>query len=553
MTKSWGGVKYLTVKKGEVSGVFLPEIRLVLPNKIILLNRGKGAVMKKTDKKGFTIVELVIVIAVVAILAAVLIPTFVNVVKKANVSNDTALVKNINTTLATEEVEDGKPATMYDALKMAENGGFDVSKLTPRSSGEIVWDEETNRFALIDGNKTVFAENGKTITESSKIWKFVSADNLSENTGYGSYITGAGEIETLTVSAGIDVGNNTVKTLNYENTGSGQTVTIRTNGGALVVDAVSDTVNHYGEVDSVNIKAVAENSYHEHGTVNGDVIVTKGHVSLESSAVVGTIKVAETAVANEVKVSNNSDKAIVVVDSDNKLSSDSDIGSSSVSVTDKDAVAIIGNVSYNNLKEAFAAAKDGDTVKLIADYRMTKENTSDTVDDRLMIKSKITFDFGEYKIIGFTEMGSNNTNFTAIIVCADSTFVAGKNGGIISDDVSNGGGYGINIINSAKLTIKSGTYLGGGTAVQVQEGTLEILGGKFLAHPYDKPYGYKFIINAIDDAYKDGTAIIKIYGGSFYKFDPADSESENPHASFLSEGYTTEKSADEWYTVVPNK
>ena len=56
--------------------------------------------MKKVNKKGFTIVELVIVIAVVAILAAVLIPTFVSVVNKANVSNDTALVKNINITLA---------------------------------------------------------------------------------------------------------------------------------------------------------------------------------------------------------------------------------------------------------------------------------------------------------------------------------------------------------------------------------------------------------------------------------------------------------------------
>lgn len=40
--------------------------------------------MKKNNKKGFTIVELVIVIAVIAILAAVLIPTFSGVVNKAN-------------------------------------------------------------------------------------------------------------------------------------------------------------------------------------------------------------------------------------------------------------------------------------------------------------------------------------------------------------------------------------------------------------------------------------------------------------------------------------
>jgi type IV pilus assembly protein PilA len=39
--------------------------------------------MKKNNRKGFTIVELVIVIAVIAILAAVLIPTFGGIVKKA--------------------------------------------------------------------------------------------------------------------------------------------------------------------------------------------------------------------------------------------------------------------------------------------------------------------------------------------------------------------------------------------------------------------------------------------------------------------------------------
>ena len=41
---------------------------------------------KKNNRKGFTIVELVIVIAVIAILAAVLIPTFAGMVEKANES-----------------------------------------------------------------------------------------------------------------------------------------------------------------------------------------------------------------------------------------------------------------------------------------------------------------------------------------------------------------------------------------------------------------------------------------------------------------------------------
>ena len=42
--------------------------------------------MKRNNKKGFTITELVIVIAVIAILAAVLIPTFSGVIDKAKKS-----------------------------------------------------------------------------------------------------------------------------------------------------------------------------------------------------------------------------------------------------------------------------------------------------------------------------------------------------------------------------------------------------------------------------------------------------------------------------------
>lgn len=42
--------------------------------------------IRKSKKKGFTLVELVIVIAVIAILAGVMIATFSNVVEKANAS-----------------------------------------------------------------------------------------------------------------------------------------------------------------------------------------------------------------------------------------------------------------------------------------------------------------------------------------------------------------------------------------------------------------------------------------------------------------------------------
>ena len=60
---------------------------------------------RKNGRKAFTIVELVIVIAVIAILAAVLIPTFSNIIKRSQISADTQLCRNLNTvlTMATSE------------------------------------------------------------------------------------------------------------------------------------------------------------------------------------------------------------------------------------------------------------------------------------------------------------------------------------------------------------------------------------------------------------------------------------------------------------------
>ena len=64
--------------------------------------------MRKSNKKGFTIVELVIVIAVIAILSAVLIPTFGNIVDKANQSAAEQAARNGYTKCYADDMADGK-------------------------------------------------------------------------------------------------------------------------------------------------------------------------------------------------------------------------------------------------------------------------------------------------------------------------------------------------------------------------------------------------------------------------------------------------------------
>ena len=197
--------------------------------------------------------------------------------------------------------------------------------------------------------------------------------------------------------------------------------------------------------------------------------------------------------------------------------------------------------------ELKAALKNGGDINI--SKNIYTDNT-DTKDARMIISKPTTLNLDK-KIISPDNMGNNQTNFTALIVSADTTINASDEGGI---DTGTNGGYGINVINGAKLTINGGDYYGGGTAVQVQKGTLIINGGKFACEPYSNPvYGNKFLINCIDSAYKDGTAKIIIKGGTFVNFDPSDSASENPHGNFVADGYKVVSEAhgsDTWYTVV---
>lgn len=62
---------------------------------------------KKINNKGFTIVELVIVIAVIAILASVLIPTFSQMIAKAKQAKIYSEANSIYKNYLTEELKDG--------------------------------------------------------------------------------------------------------------------------------------------------------------------------------------------------------------------------------------------------------------------------------------------------------------------------------------------------------------------------------------------------------------------------------------------------------------
>lgn len=124
--------------------------------------------MLKLNKKGFTIVELVIVIAVVAILAAVLIPTFVGLTRAANASADIQACRQMNTQLAINEVTKGKTIVdVYDALEAAGMTAKDYHPLV--ADTYFFWDSELNRVLYADkDNKVIYPEEYTSVKSKSE-------------------------------------------------------------------------------------------------------------------------------------------------------------------------------------------------------------------------------------------------------------------------------------------------------------------------------------------------------------------------------------------------
>ena len=108
------------------------------------------------SKRAFTITELVIVIAVIAILAAILIPTFADVIDNSKKSHDLQLVKSINTALSVNNAETGTNPTTYEELMkvLSKQGLTDTSNpfllatALKQDNAYLIWYPNTNSVTL---------------------------------------------------------------------------------------------------------------------------------------------------------------------------------------------------------------------------------------------------------------------------------------------------------------------------------------------------------------------------------------------------------------------
>lgn len=153
------------------------------------------------------------------------------------------------------------------------------------------------------------------------------------------------------------------------------------------------------------------------------------------------------------------------------------------------------------------------------------------IKDTVIVTKTITLDMNGKKLLNKKDIWNESTGHWSLIsvrengnltITGSGTFDAKK------DDV-----YAIDLYNDkVRCTIENGTFVGNISAVYVHDGQLIVNGGEFRIQQTDKNKPYDFTLNCLDESYADGSAQIIVNGGSFYKYNPAASTSENPAAAF---------------------
>ena len=126
-------------------------------------------------KKGFTLVELLVVMAILAILTTVSTVGYFSFIEKAKISNDNTFASELNTLIQTMKVED-EEITYEDLCKMyLEQTGEDISTLKPQSAeyGYHFWFDQNNEEVIV-------ARSEDLINESTIIFYNQSNSNLRE-------------------------------------------------------------------------------------------------------------------------------------------------------------------------------------------------------------------------------------------------------------------------------------------------------------------------------------------------------------------------------------
>lgn len=104
-------------------------------------------IIKKMNKKGFSLIELIVVIAILAIIAAVAIPRFAGIQERSEIRADAATAAEIVNAARIEETESGTAITAGDPVTTIDSDYMNV----PASS------QSGGAYAISGGGSSAYA------------------------------------------------------------------------------------------------------------------------------------------------------------------------------------------------------------------------------------------------------------------------------------------------------------------------------------------------------------------------------------------------------------
>lgn len=125
--------------------------------------------MKLKTRKGFTLVELLVVVAILAILASVSVVSMMGFMEKAHRSNDEQLVSNINSVLFADEIFADSHVAPLDIRKNLEEKGFNLK--TESKDVDLFYNVNTGKVELgtIENGNYICSFPENTNNSSSKV------------------------------------------------------------------------------------------------------------------------------------------------------------------------------------------------------------------------------------------------------------------------------------------------------------------------------------------------------------------------------------------------
>ena len=258
----------------------------------------------KNTKKGFTLVELLVVIAILAILATVAVVGYTSFMDKANLSVDQQAVEQLNTALEAGSVGlKADEITIQNVDTILAGAGFNMENGVNalRSGNRIYWFKTYNTIVLADKNGVVVfpTDNAKLIeefkanfTDTSKVFDLAKlvegssvvvggevVNSLAEALEKGGEVTLFGDVA---IKSAVSITKDTVINLNGHNIETAQSIgrpfEVKEDGAKLTINAEGATIQtgKWGLVDitgsSDNVEVVINGGTFEGSFDNGSLI-----------------------------------------------------------------------------------------------------------------------------------------------------------------------------------------------------------------------------------------------------------------------------------------